>query len=191
MISLSFKRAKKVVALHYGSYTFSTRKLCSLFPHDGVTDKSEAIRAEAVRIIELRTSLGYETTSGGIDSTWRVEADRQKRAHTGRRPKKQPVCVTCKQPVDSNGWAVKSSNLHACSGDCSLIASFYYLSNGTKNTPCISFKKMHGRSIEELKPDESLDTMLAYMVHLMASRKKREIKNARLNNPTDCLIQAD
>lgn len=180
----TFKRAKRIIALHYGSLTLSTRKLCMLFRQNVSTPKNEAIIAEAIRILQLRHNLGYDTSDAGIDQTMLRVSKAQTAKHSSGTSQPVKPCIICKEPLNIDGWQVAGSGLHACPGDCSVVASFYYLPNGTKLTTLVTFRSMYGKRIEDLSPAESFDALLAYQLHLSAHRQQRIQKNAKLSNPT-------
>lgn len=192
MSAPTFKRAKRIVALHYGSGSFKTRRLCQLFGNPEGLPKNELILREAVRILELRKSLGFEVTNAGIDATMAREVQSQINAHTGRWPKAaMKACVTCKQPITCNGWLADTPTFPACPGDCTMIANFFYTENGAKLSACTSFQSMYGKDAKDLSPDESFEAMLAYMVHLSAHRTQRIQRDAQLRNPTYGIVQAN
>ena len=186
MTELTFKRAKRVIALHYGSCSFKTRRLCQLFSNVESLSKQERIVREATRIIELRRSLGFEVTDAGIDVTMQREVMAQRGAHIGGLVKSERErCLTCKQSIASNGWLVDTSSFPACPGDCTMIARFYYTSTGAKLPACKSFKAKYGTALHNLSARESFDAMLSYMVHLTATRVRKQQNEAQFRNPTN------
>jgi len=188
----TFKRAKRIVALHYGSDSFKTRRLCQLFRHSSDAPKNELIVREAARILELRHSLGYDTTNAGIDATMAREVQSQIGAHTGQARAITNTCVTCKQLIKCAGWLVDTPTFLACPGDCTMVADFYYTRKGSKHGSVhAGFKRMFGKAVEDLPPDQSFDAMLAYQLHLTASRIKQRDRNAKLENPTYRNVSAD
>ena len=96
----TFKRAKRVIALHYGASSFKTRRLCMLFQNPENLPKNEAIIEEACRIIALRESLGFDITDAGIDAAMMTEVHLQKAEYVaGGKTRTSRQCVTCKNKV--------------------------------------------------------------------------------------------
>ena len=191
----TFKRAKRIIALHYGSDSFKTRRLCMLFSNAQNLAKNEAVIKEATRILELRRSLGYEISNASIDATMKKEVHAQKLAYgTGTdvgASRKQHHCLVCKQIIECQGWLVDTHRFLACPGDCTLIADYYYTRNGSKLASCMGFKRKYGKAVEALSPIESFDAMLSYMLHLIAHRTQRQQRYAQQRNPTNSVIQTD
>ena len=188
----TFKRSKRIIALHYGADSFKTRRLCLLFPNPEQLPKNEAIVKEAFRIINLRRSLGFEISDAGIDAAMAIEVQLQKADYIGsEKPRASSQCVACKELVKSDGWLVGTNDLAACAGDCTLIANFYYSAKGSKLTSCATFKNKYGRAIDELSPAESFDAMLSYMLHLTAHRTQRQQRYAEQRNPTHGIVQTN
>lgn len=165
----TFKRARNIVGLHYGSTTNIPRKLCQLFRTEH-TSKQEAIIDEATRILDLRRKAGYIDRGEAIDATMRQQVETLNRPYvSNRRPnQKKAKCLVCKKPVSRNGWQVTVAKW--CAGDCTVVANFYYTKTGGQKSPCQSFKAKYGRAPSQLSPSESFDAMLSYMAHLSANR---------------------
>lgn len=188
----TFKRSKRIIALHYGSGSFKTRRLCMLFPNTEGLSKNKAIIQEASRIITLRKSLGFEVTDAGIDAAMAIEVQTQKSDYiiVGK-PMRSRQCVTCKHPANSEGWQISAGGFPVCAGDCALIACFYYTDKGSKRPSCASFKNKYGTAVDKLTKNESFDAMLSYMLHLTANRELRQQRYAQQRNPTHCIVQPD
>jgi len=182
---VTFKRAKRVIALHYGAATPSTRKLIQLFSHDSKANKNDIIIKEASRILELREQLGYDTSNIGIDAANRSAVAAQFAALQEVPIKKKWPCLVCKKPIRLHGQQTHAARFQICPGDCSAIGEFYFTRNGSKMRTCNSFKQMYGKDVRELKPTESFDAMLAYMVHVLAHRKRERAARCATQKPYD------
>lgn len=165
----TFKRAKSIIGLHYGSTTSIPRKLCKLFKTTR-SNKQDAIIDEAARILEVREYCGFSNRDEAIDATMRQQVETLNQPYvSNRKPSaKKAKCLVCKNPVSRDGWQVTVSKW--CAGDCTVVANFYYTKSGGKKGTCQSFKAKYGRTPAQLKPEESFTAMLSYMAHLSANR---------------------
>ena len=158
----SFKRAKRIVALHYGSPTPNTRKLLKLFNAEKGLNKSDSIVSEASRILALRFAMGKTDTDESIDETYRATHQQRTLNHTENFNSNlnNHICRICRGPIKNGGWQV-APLASICAGDCTLIANFYYTKRGSQKPACNSFKAKYGKAVHELKPEESFIAMLS------------------------------
>ena len=184
-MNLSFKRAKRVVAMYYGVDTDVPRKLCLLLPQNQSLSKKERIMREAWRILNRRKKMGFVDTEEAIDRRHLTERrNRVGRYGYGLEPKPPDKCVICKASLRDglmaftpDGWMPRDQQWHTCSRDCLIIARFYFTDTGAKKySEYIGFKRKYGRSIEEFTGEHAILASLAYMLHLTAYRAKHNAK---------------
>lgn len=181
-VQLNFKRAKRVIALHYGVNTEIPKKLCKLFVCQPDLDKRSCIYAEAERILKLRADLGYLDTCESIDQTRHERKVAAMVKHTDVQQYAQPeCCLICKQSLrdgimayNADGWAPHGRFWYACSEHCQKLADFFYLDNGSKKgIEHAGFKRVFGKSLEHFEGGHAIDCAASYMLSLSSYRKTK------------------